>query len=112
FTAAACPERHLEAAALLGAEVRGAGLADAGEVLSRHLLHLMARGQQPQDLGAVGYGAADVPQLVATARLQRRLLDNAPRPIDDGALAGLFSAALHYPRPAGTGATGEGGHAV
>ena len=31
FTAAACPERHLEAAALLGAEVRGAGLADAAQ---------------------------------------------------------------------------------
>lgn len=112
FTAAACPERHLEAAALLGAEVRGAGPADAGEVLSRQLLHLMARGRQPQDLNAVGYGDADIPQLVAAARLQRRLLDNAPRPIDDGALAGLFTAALHYPRPAGAEANGDDGHAV
>ncbi len=100
FTAAACPERHLEAAGLLGAELRGATAADAGEILGQHLLRLMAAGQQPQDLAAVGFRAADLPQLVAAARLQRRLLDNAPRPIDDQALAGLFGAALHY-SPAG-----------
>ena len=116
FTAAACPERHLEAAALLGAEVGGAGPGDAGEVLSRHLLHLMAQGRQPQDLAAVGFAQADVPELVAAARLQRRLLDNAPRSIDNQALAGLFSAALRYsppePRPAGTAADGGAAHAV
>jgi alcohol dehydrogenase class IV len=97
FTAAACPERHLEAAALLGADVRGATLQDAGEVLGQTLLHLMAKGLQPRDLAAVGYAEADVPTLVAAARLQRRLLDNAPRSIDEEALAGLFTAALHYP---------------
>lgn len=100
FTAAACPERHLEAAALLGADVRGAAPEDAGEVLSSQLLRLMAAGRQPSDLAAVGYAERDVPQLVAAARLQRRLLDNAPRPIDDTALAELFAAALHYPDPA------------
>lgn len=95
FTAAACPERHLEAAGLLGAEVRGATADDAGAVLGQHLRQLMAAGQQPQDLAAVGFRDSDLPQLVAAARLQRRLLDNAPRPIDDAALAGLFGAALH-----------------
>jgi alcohol dehydrogenase class IV len=103
YTAVACPERHLEAAGLLGAEVRGASAHDAGEVLTRHLLHLMQATGQPHGLHAVGYGEADVAGLAAAARLQRRLLDNAPRPIDDEALAGLFRAALHY----STGPTGE-----
>lgn len=97
FTAAACPERHLEGAALLGADVTGAGPGDAGALVAAQLTRLMARTGLPTSLGAVGYAAADVPGLVQAATLQRRLLDNAPRKIDDAALAGLFHAALTGP---------------
>ena len=96
FTAAACPERHLEAARALGAELRGAGPDDAGEVLATHLLGLMRATGMPEGLAGVGYASADLDALVARAMLQKRLVDNAPRPVDAGQMHQLFSAALHY----------------
>ncbi len=93
FTAPACPERHLEAAALLGADTRGAGPPDAGELLARHLADLMRALGVPNGTDAVGYGEGDLAPLAAAAAAQRRLLDNAPRPVDEADLRGLFAAA-------------------
>ena len=94
FTAGACPERHLEGAALLGADVRGAGPADAGEVLARTIAELMRRARVPGDLREVGYGPSDVGALVAGTAVQRRLLDNAPVDVREPELARLFEASL------------------
>ncbi|MEZ4363304.1 MAG: hydroxyacid-oxoacid transhydrogenase [Kofleriaceae bacterium] len=96
FTAEACPERHLEAARALGAEVRGAANADAGEVLASHLLGLMRQTAMPEGLVGVGYGAEDLDPLVERAMLQRRLLDNAPRAVDAAQMRELFAGALRY----------------
>lgn len=96
FTAAACPERHLEAAAALGAEVRGAGPGDAGELLAGHLLGLMRATGMPDGLGGVGYGRDDLDALVHRAMLQKRLVDNAPRPVAAEDMRALFDAALDY----------------
>jgi hydroxyacid-oxoacid transhydrogenase len=96
FTAAACPERHLDAAVALGAEVRGAGPDDAGEALAAHLLGLMRATGIPDGLAGVGYARADLDALVARAMLQKRLVDNAPRPVDAGQMHELFAAALTY----------------
>lgn len=95
MTAAADPDRHLQAAALLGEDVRGAESADAGVVLGRALLRLMRAAQVPTDLRALGYDAGDIPSLVAGTRLQKRLLDNAPCAIAEPELAALFDHALH-----------------
>jgi alcohol dehydrogenase class IV len=92
--AATSPARHLEAAALLGADVRGAADADAGEVLAARLVAMMRATGIPNGLVGVGYGDADVDALVAGAIVQRRLVDNAPRPTDAGDLAHLFRDAL------------------
>lgn len=97
FTAEACPERHLEAASLLGEDVRGAGPADAGELLGRALERLMRSSAVPRDLRALGYSELDLEALVGGAAVQRRLLDNAPRPVDEAALAGVFRSAMHAP---------------
>ena len=96
FTAAACPERHLEAARALGAELRGAGPDDAGEALATHLLGLMRATGIPDGLAGVGYAAADLDALTHRAMLQKRLVDNAPCPVDAARMHQLFSAALHY----------------
>jgi alcohol dehydrogenase class IV len=100
FTAKACPERHLEGAALLGADVRGAaargadGAAEAGEVLACVLERLMKATGIPLGLTGVGYGDADVDALVRGTIVQKRLLDNAPMPVGEPELAALFKGAM------------------
>ncbi len=96
LTAQACPERHLEGAELLGADVRGAGPDDAGEVLAGRIVELMKVTGVPNGISGVGYGASDIPALVAGALPQKRLLDNAPRPIGESDLHDIYAAALSY----------------
>ena len=101
FTAKACPERHLEGAALLGADVRGAahgGSAaadEAGEILAGALERLMKATGLPAGLAGVGYGKDDVGALVRGTIVQKRLLDNAPLPVGEPELSALFEGALH-----------------
>ena len=96
LTAPACPERHLEAAAALGADVRGAAPADAGDLLARMLVGWMQRTRIPNGIGAVGYAAADVSALTERTLPQQRLLTNAPCAITGPTLDKLFHAALAY----------------
>jgi alcohol dehydrogenase class IV len=92
--AATAPERHLEAAALLGADVRGAAGGDAGERLGDAFAAIMRAVEAPNGLGGVGYVAADIPGLVEGAAPQRRLLDNAPLAVTPALLEALFHDAL------------------
>ena len=94
--AATSPERHLAAAEALGADGRGATLADAGELLATTLLAMMRATGAPNGVAGVGFVAADVPALATSAAAQRRLLDNAPLPVDETTLAALFAGALQY----------------
>jgi len=96
FTASTNPQRHLRAAQLLGADVRGAAPDEAGEVLAKQLETLMRATGMPNGIGAVGLGPGDVPALRDGTLPQQRLLANAPRPTDGAALEELFSAALRY----------------
>ncbi len=93
-TAPGDPARHLEAAGLLGADLRGAGAEDAGEVLAGRLLEMMGACGVPASLAGVGYTAADVPALVEGAFAQQRLLVNAPAPMTREVLAELFRRSL------------------
>jgi hydroxyacid-oxoacid transhydrogenase len=102
FTARACPERHLEGAARLGADVRGASSADAGEageVLASELERLMRATGLPHGLEAVGYVEGDVDALVRGTVVQRRLLDNAPVPVAEAELGALFRGAMRFGSP-------------
>jgi hydroxyacid-oxoacid transhydrogenase len=94
--AASAPERHLEAAAAIGADVRGALPADAGAILADALARLMRTTGAPNGIGAVGYHASDVSALAEGAFAQRRLVDNAPELVNQARLAELFAGALHY----------------
>ncbi|RKH46761.1 hydroxyacid-oxoacid transhydrogenase [Corallococcus sicarius] len=96
YTATANPERHLEAAGYLGADLRGAGPGDAGEVLAGRLVEVMRAVGMPNGLGGVGYTDADVAALTEGAFPQQRLLQNAPREMTRPVLTDLFRQALRY----------------
>ena len=96
FTGEVDPERHLEAAALLGADVAGVGSHDAGEALARRLEALMRATDMPNGIRGVGFAREDVTALCAGALPQRRLLANAPRETGSEELGALFAAALAY----------------
>ncbi|MGP6158315.1 MAG: hydroxyacid-oxoacid transhydrogenase [Vulcanimicrobiaceae bacterium] len=96
YTAAGNPERHLRAAALLGAETRDVALVDAGELLAQRIEELMRVTGMPNGVGGVGFTSGDVPALRDGAALQKRLLANAPRDVGPGELESLFAGALHY----------------
>ena len=84
----------MHAAAALGAETRGAGLDDAGEILARQVIHFMKLLKMPRGLAAVGYREADIPALVQGTLPQHRVTKLAPRPADEVDLANLFHASL------------------
>ena len=94
FTAPACPERHLRAAAALGAETRGASLADAGEILARRVMHFMQLLKMPSGLAAIGYTPADIPALVQGTLPQHRVTKLSPVPAGEAELTELFRASL------------------
>ena len=94
FTAPACPERHLHAAAALGAETRGAALEDAGEILTQRVIHFMRLLKMPSGLRAVGFTEADIPALVQGTLPQHRVTKLSPRPAGEADLSELFRKSL------------------
>jgi hydroxyacid-oxoacid transhydrogenase len=94
FTAEACPDRHLLAAEILGADVSRAKPEDAGKILSERIVLLMQRLKVPNGLRAVGYSKADVPALVEGTLPQARVTKLAPRPASESDLAHLFEESL------------------
>ena len=96
YTASACPQRHLDGARLLGADLHDVTPDDAGEVLASRLMALMKSTRMPNGVGGVGYGEADIPALVEGAYAQQRLLKNAPRPVNEQSLAEIYRGALTY----------------
>ncbi|MGH7684582.1 MAG: alcohol dehydrogenase, partial [Vulcanimicrobiaceae bacterium] len=96
FTAPACPERHLEAAENLGADVRDAGASDAGEVISERIIELMQATGIPNGLRAVGYDRDDLESLTDGSFPQKGLINNAPLSTSREQLRDLYENALSY----------------
>jgi hydroxyacid-oxoacid transhydrogenase len=94
FTAATSPDRHLRAAAALGAETAGASPKDAGEILAQRVIHFMKLLKMPNGLAAVGYTESDIPSLVQGTLPQHRVTKLSPRPAGEAELAELFRASL------------------
>jgi hydroxyacid-oxoacid transhydrogenase len=94
YTAAASPNRHLEAAAALGARVEGRSPADAGAILADRIVWFMQRLEVPNGLHAIGYSSADIPSLVEGTLLQQRLTKLAPRPASADDLSRLFEQSM------------------
>lgn len=90
FTGPARPDRHLEAARLMGVDVEGCSPHEAGEVLARAVIELMKKTGMPNGLSAVGYSEADVPRLVEGTLPQHRVTKLCPRPFTPEDLKGIF----------------------
>ncbi len=96
FTGPACPERHRLGAEAMGATAEELDNRPPGDSLADRLEVMMRATGIPNGLSGVGYGAADLEDLVAKAAPQRRLLDNAPLPIAEAELRQLFEKAMRY----------------
>ena len=96
YTAPACPERHLKAAEVLGADVTGAEPEDAGAILSGRVIEFMKILNIPNGLSAIGFSHDDIPALVQGTLPQHRVTKLSPRPIDEKSLEALFADAMSY----------------
>ncbi len=96
YTAACSPERHLQAAQRLGADIRDARNSDAGEALAGRVVELMRATGMPNGLAALGFSAADLDALATGAEPQYRVIKNAPKDVSRADLVDLFRAALSY----------------
>ena len=90
FTAAANPERHLDAARLMGVNVSAARAEDAGDLLAGAIIALLRKTAMPNGLNAVGFGPEDVDQLVAGTLPQHRVTKLSPRAANADDLKQLF----------------------
>jgi len=99
YTGPASPERHLECAAILGADVSRARSDDgahAGALLAEALLKLMERVGVPLGLAALGFRSDDIGDLVGGTLPQQRLTKMAPCAAPADALALIFEDAMRY----------------
>jgi hydroxyacid-oxoacid transhydrogenase len=94
FTARANPERHLQAADALGANISGSNADDAGKILADRITWFMQRLQMPNGLKAIGYSSSDIPALVEGTLPQHRVTKLSPRPAGPDELAALFEESL------------------
>ena len=95
FTARAQPERHLEAAEALGADVSKVRADDAGKILSDRITWFMQRLKTPNGLREIGYCSLDIPALVEGTLPQHRVTKLSPKPAGTEELSGLFEDAMN-----------------
>ena len=92
FTFDASPERHLHAARLLEPGVEGNG----PDVLPGVLTRLMSDIAIPNGLAEIGFGDADVDDLVEGSLKQQRLLATAPKDVTPEDLAAVFRGSMEH----------------
>jgi hydroxyacid-oxoacid transhydrogenase len=92
FTFDAAPERHLRAARLLDPDASG----DGPDVLPSVITAVMRDIGIPSGLAEIGFGAADVDDLVAGTTQQQRLLATSPKMPTEEDLAGVFVASMEH----------------
>lgn len=96
YTAPACPEKHLQAAEALGADVAGASAQDAGRILAERVIYFMKNLNIPNGLSAIGFRPEDIPKLVEGTLPQHRVIKLSPRPVGPSELTEIFKGAMAY----------------
>ena len=96
MTGPACPERHLQAARAMGADMTNATDMNAGDILADRVIEMMRQSNIPNGLNALGYDDNDVDALVEKTLPQKRLTDNAAMAINADDLKALFKGAMSY----------------
>ncbi|HXK01115.1 MAG TPA: hydroxyacid-oxoacid transhydrogenase [Verrucomicrobiae bacterium] len=95
YTAQASPDRHLEAAEALGADISRRRREDAGDILADRIVWFMQRLKVPGGLREIGYTSQDIPALVEGTLPQHRVTKLSPRPAGPEELARLFENAMN-----------------
>ncbi|MQF98194.1 MAG: iron-containing alcohol dehydrogenase [SAR202 cluster bacterium] len=90
FTAPTNPERHRNAAEIMGIKSTKADNEYAGYLLGKAITNIVKKINIPNGLGAIGYQLDDIEALVTATLPQKRLLDLCPRPITRKELRQLF----------------------
>jgi len=96
FTGPSNPQRHLEAAAALGADIEGVKEEDAGELVAQTMISYFKRFNIPNGLKDVGFSEADIPKLVEGTLPQHRVTKLSPKPAGADELTKLFKGAMQY----------------
>jgi hydroxyacid-oxoacid transhydrogenase len=96
FTGSACPQRHIDCARALGADVSGVKETDAGEALANRIIELMQDLKIPNGLSAIGFEESDIPKLVEGTLPQHRVTKLSPKPAGEAELTAMFKDAMRY----------------
>lgn len=96
FTYPTSPERHLRAAQLLGADLRGVSAANGREVLPDTLLGIIKDTGGPDGLSTFGYTERDIGAMVDGTLQQERLLSGCPRSPSRDDLATILRDSMTY----------------
>ncbi|KAJ7338884.1 hypothetical protein JRQ81_012786 [Phrynocephalus forsythii] len=94
FTAPMCPERHMEAAQIMGADISTAKMKDAGLILADTLRTFLFDLNVDDGLAALGYSTEDIPALVKGTLPQERVTKLSPRSQTEEELSALFEASM------------------
>nr|XP_055059200.1 hydroxyacid-oxoacid transhydrogenase, mitochondrial isoform X2 [Misgurnus anguillicaudatus] len=94
FTASMCPERHLEAAQILGVDIHNIKKEDAGRLLADTIRTFLYDLDVEDGLSAIGYTKEDIPSLVKGTIPQERVTKLSPRTHSEEDLADLFAASM------------------
>ena len=97
FTGPACPDRHLQAAGVMGADIAAVTNPEieAGGILADRVAALMKQLEMPNGLSGVGLTEADIPNLVEGTLPQHRVTKLSPRPATREDLHAMFRDAMN-----------------
>ena len=96
FTAPIWPEKHADAAELLGVNTEGMSTMEAAMALPDAIIDLMRDIGFPNGISGLGYTEDDIPQIVEGTLKQQLLLGGCPRPVDADELTLIAKEAMKY----------------